>query len=95
MYVQVRVIDTGLTVTIPTSRTTVVGVLKKLIESKLHVSPDKQRLFYAGKQVRIDHIVVFFIDLLLTGYTKYLVVAHTSIIWYCYGIGECAHSNGV
>lgn len=60
MYVQVRMMDTGLTVTILTSRTTLVKVLKKLIESKFNVSPDNQRLFYAGKQVRTDSIVVFF-----------------------------------
>lgn len=51
MYVQVRMMDTGLSVTIPTSRTTVVGEFKKLVQQKFNIEPDSQRLFFAGKQV--------------------------------------------
>ncbi|XP_050425724.1 E3 ubiquitin-protein ligase UHRF1-like [Adelges cooleyi] len=51
MYVQVRMMDTGVSVTIPTSRTMVVKEFKKLVEEKCNVSPDKQRLFFAGKQL--------------------------------------------
>ncbi|XP_050541918.1 E3 ubiquitin-protein ligase UHRF1-like [Daktulosphaira vitifoliae] len=51
MYVQVRMMDTGVSVTIPTSRTMVVKEFKKLVEEKLKVKPDLQRLFFAGKQL--------------------------------------------
>lgn len=53
MYVQVRMMDTGVSVTIPTSRTTVLGEFKKLVEEKFNIKPKNQRLFFAGKQVRI------------------------------------------
>jgi len=44
--------DTGVSVTIPTSRTTVLKEFKKLVEEKFNIKPENQRLFFAGKQVR-------------------------------------------
>jgi len=57
MYVQVRMMDTGLSVTIPTSRTTVLKEFKKLVEEKFNIKPENQRLFFAGKQVRTTNLV--------------------------------------
>lgn len=51
MYVQVRMMDTGVSATIPTSRTTLIDAFKKLVEQKFNVKPEEQRLFFAGKQV--------------------------------------------
>ncbi|XP_015367414.1 PREDICTED: E3 ubiquitin-protein ligase UHRF1-like [Diuraphis noxia] len=51
MYVQVRMMDTGMSVTIPTSRTTVLKEFKKLVEEKFNIKPENQRLFFAGKQL--------------------------------------------
>ncbi|XP_001945737.1 E3 ubiquitin-protein ligase UHRF1 isoform X1 [Acyrthosiphon pisum] len=51
MYVQVRMMDTGVSVTIPTSRTTVLKEFKKLVEEKFNIKPENQRLFFAGKQL--------------------------------------------
>jgi len=47
--------DTGVSVTIPTSRTTVLKEFKKLVEEKFNIKPENQRLFFAGKQVRTTH----------------------------------------
>ncbi|XP_025424054.1 E3 ubiquitin-protein ligase UHRF1-like [Sipha flava] len=51
MYVQVRSLATGKSVTIPTSRTTMVRDLKKLVEKRFGVNPDSQRLIFCGKQL--------------------------------------------
>lgn len=51
MYVQVRMMDTGVSVIITTSRTTDIETFKKLVEEKFHIKPENQRLFFAGKQV--------------------------------------------
>lgn len=58
MYVQVRMMDSGVSVTIPTSRTTVLKEFKKLVEEKFNIKPENQRLFFAGKQVRTTDLVV-------------------------------------
>ncbi|XP_025424158.1 E3 ubiquitin-protein ligase UHRF1-like isoform X2 [Sipha flava] len=51
MYVQVRMMDTGVSVTIPTSRTALVKDFKTLVEKKFHVKSENLRLFFAGKQL--------------------------------------------
>lgn len=53
MYVQVRMMDTGVSVTIPTSRTALVKDFKTLVEKKFNIKSENLRLFFAGKQVRI------------------------------------------
>lgn len=62
MYVQVRMMDTGVSVTIPTSRTMVVKEFKKLVQQQFDVAPDKQRLFFAGKQVRMAVVAAIFVQ---------------------------------
>lgn len=57
MYVQVRMMDTGVSVTIPTSRTMVLKEFKKLVKEKFNIKPENQRLFFAGKQVRITDLI--------------------------------------
>jgi E3 ubiquitin-protein ligase UHRF1 len=56
MYVQVRSLATGKSVTIPTSRTTMVRDLKKLVEKRFGVNPDSQRLIFCGKQVKSEFL---------------------------------------
>lgn len=54
MYVQVRMMDTGKSVLIPTSRTNGIREFKKLVEERFNIKPESQRLFFAGKQVSIS-----------------------------------------
>uniref|UniRef100_A0A2S2PRQ6 RING-type E3 ubiquitin transferase n=1 Tax=Schizaphis graminum TaxID=13262 RepID=A0A2S2PRQ6_SCHGA len=51
MHVLVRMMNTGVSIAIPTSRTTKIGDLKTLVEKKFDVKPENQRLFFAGKQL--------------------------------------------
>uniref|UniRef100_A0A8D0KYH6 Ubiquitin-like domain-containing protein n=1 Tax=Strix occidentalis caurina TaxID=311401 RepID=A0A8D0KYH6_STROC len=53
MWIQVRTIDGTETHTIDDlSRLTKIECLREKIQKTFHVSPDRQRLFYRGKQVR-------------------------------------------
>lgn len=53
MWIQVRTIDGTETQTIDDlSRLTKIECLREKIEETFRVSPDRQRLFYRGKQVR-------------------------------------------
>ncbi|XP_025191295.1 E3 ubiquitin-protein ligase UHRF1-like [Melanaphis sacchari] len=51
MHVVVRMMNTGVSIAIPTSRTTKISDLKTLVEMKFNVKPENQRLFFAGKQL--------------------------------------------
>ncbi|KAE9529076.1 hypothetical protein AGLY_012030 [Aphis glycines] len=51
MHVLVRTMNSGVSVAIPTSRTTKISHLKTLVEKKFDVKPENQRLFFAGKQL--------------------------------------------
>lgn len=51
MHVIIRNMATGKGFVIQTSRTTKISKLKELIQTKNHVKPEGQRLFFAGKQV--------------------------------------------
>lgn len=53
MWIQVRTIDGAQTRTIDDlSRLTKIESLREKIQESFRVSPDRQRLFYRGKQVR-------------------------------------------
>ncbi|KAK9503887.1 hypothetical protein O3M35_010353 [Rhynocoris fuscipes] len=56
MYVSVRNIN-GESITITISKFTSVQELKEIIEKEFHVSINKQRLFFSGKQLEDEHIV--------------------------------------
>uniref|UniRef100_A0A1B6LJB4 RING-type E3 ubiquitin transferase n=1 Tax=Graphocephala atropunctata TaxID=36148 RepID=A0A1B6LJB4_9HEMI len=55
MYIQVRTVDAKTKITLDISKTAKVQELKKLIESNLNISPDKQRLFFRGKQLEDEY----------------------------------------
>ncbi|KAE9543564.1 hypothetical protein AGLY_002364 [Aphis glycines] len=49
-FISCRMMNSGMSVATPTSRTTKIGDLKTLVEKKFDVKPENQRLFFAGKQ---------------------------------------------
>lgn len=52
MYVKVRTMDGSQTAVVTISKLTSVEDFRSMVEEKLKVAADRQRLFYRGKQVR-------------------------------------------
>ncbi|XP_064113052.1 E3 ubiquitin-protein ligase UHRF1-like [Macrobrachium nipponense] len=55
MYIKVRSMDGSQTAVLTISKTTQVEDLRSLVEEKFRVAPDRQRLFYRGKQMENGH----------------------------------------
>lgn len=85
MYVQVRMMDTGVSVTIPTSRTALIKDFKILVEKKFNIKLENLRLFFAGKQV--STMIICLIDAVLPAHWKlyydctYSVYSSIQLYW--------------
>lgn len=54
MYVKVRSMSGGSEVALTVSKLTKVEEMRQLVEEKLEVAPERQRLFFQGKQVSLS-----------------------------------------
>merc|ERR1712106_612761 len=55
MYVKVRSMDGSQTAVLTISKLTSVSDFRRMVEEKLKVAPERQRLFYRGKQMEDGH----------------------------------------
>lgn len=87
MYVQVRMMGTGKSFTIPTSRCTNIMEFKNLVEEKVNIQPENQRLFFGGKQVRTTiFCYVFFPYLILPTVISICPESLVLLLWQLYQV---------
>lgn len=59
MYVKVKTMDGTQTAVLTISKLTSIDDFRGMVEEKMNITKDRQRLFYRGKQVRITQLLAY------------------------------------